>query len=149
VYGTSIYDRENHSRVRLQIVFSQDQIDILATHARNNVPNESCAVLFGKIENGHFTVKDIFLTKNTQESPVNFTISNEELIKVYEEAEKRQLDVVGIFHSHPDASAYPSLTDQKYMEINPVPWIIFSNKSQEFKAYVFDSKIIPVDLVVL
>ena len=105
--------------------------------------------MFGKIENGHFTVKDIFLTKNTQESPVNFTISNEELIKVYEEAEKRQLDVVGIFHSHPDASAYPSLTDQKYMEINPVPWIIFSNKNQEFKAYVFDSKIIPVDLAVL
>ncbi|MEX2348333.1 MAG: M67 family metallopeptidase [Nitrosopumilaceae archaeon] len=133
----------------MQIVFSQDQIDTLATHARNNIPKESCAVLFGKIENDHFTVKDIFLTKNTQESPVNFTISNEELIKVYEEAEKRQLDVVGIFHSHPDSSAYPSLTDQKYMEINPVPWIIFSNKNEEFKAYVFDSKIISVDLTVL
>ncbi|MEX0763785.1 MAG: M67 family metallopeptidase [Nitrosopumilaceae archaeon] len=133
----------------MQIVFSQDQIDTLATHARNNIPNESCAVLFGKIENDHFTVKDIFLTKNTQESPVNFTISNEELIKVYEEAEKRQLDVVGIFHSHPDSSAYPSLTDQKYMEINPVPWIIFSNKNEEFKAYVFDSKIISVDVAVL
>ena len=149
MYGTSIYDRENHSRVRLQIVFSQEQIDTLAIHARNNIPNESCAVLFGKIENDQFTVKDIFLTKNMQESPVNFTISNEELIKVYEEAEKRQLDVVGIFHSHPDVSAYPSLTDQKYMEINPVPWIIFSNKNQEFKAYVFDSKIIPIDLAVL
>jgi len=133
----------------LQIVFSQEQIDTLATHARNNIPNESCAVFFGKIENGHFTVKDIFLTKNTQESPVNFTISNEELIQVYEEAEKRNLDVVGIFHSHPDSSTYPSLTDQKYMEINPVPWIIFSNKNQEFKAYIFDSKIIPVDLAVL
>ena len=149
MYGTPIYDRKNHSRVRLQIVFSQEQIDTLATHARNNIPNESCAVFFGKIENGHFTVKDIFLTKNTQESPVNFTISNEELIQVYEEAEKRNLDVVGIFHSHPDSSTYPSLTDQKYMEINPVPWIIFSNKNQEFKAYIFDSKIIPVDLAVL
>ena len=149
MYGTPIYDRKNHSRVRLQIVFSQEQIDTLATHARNNIPNESCAVFFGKIENGHFTVKDIFLTKNTQESPVNFTISNEELIQVYEEAEKRNLDVVGIFHSHPDSNAYPSLTDQKYMEINPVPWIIFSNKNQEFKAYIFDSKIIPVDLAVL
>jgi len=133
----------------LQIVFSQDQIDILVTHARNNIPNESCAVLFGKIKNDHFTVKDIFLTKNTQESPVNFTISNEELIKVYEEAEKSQLDVIGIFHSHPDSSAYPSLTDQKYMEINPVPWIIFSNKNEEIKAYVFDSKIISVDVAIL
>lgn len=124
-------------------------MDTLVKHARNNVPNESCAILFGGIENDHFTVKDVFLTKNVQDSPVNFTISNEDLIKGYEEAEKRNLDVVGIFHSHPDSSAYPSLTDQKYMEINPVPWIIFSNKDQEFKAYVFDSKIIPVDLAVL
>ena len=124
-------------------------MDVLVKHARNNTPNESCAILFGRIENDHFTVKDVFLTKNIQDSPVNFTMSNEDLIKGYEEAEKRNLDVVGIFHSHPDSSAYPSLTDQKYMEINPVPWIIFSNKNQEFKAYVFDSKIIPVDLAVL
>ena len=124
-------------------------MDVLVKHARNNTPNESCAILFGRIENDRFTVKDVFLTKNIQDSPVNFTISNEDLIKGYEEAEKRNLDVVGIFHSHPDSSAYPSLTDQKYMEINPVPWIIFSNKTNEFKAYVFDSKIIPVDLAVL
>ena len=124
-------------------------MDVLVKHARNNTPNESCAILFGRIENDHFTVKDVFLTKNIQDSPVNFTISNEDLIKGYEEAEKRNLDVVGIFHSHPGSSAYPSLTDQKYMEINPVPWIIFSNKNNEFKAYVFDSKIISVDLDVL
>ena len=124
-------------------------MDVLVKHARNNTPNESCAILFGRIENDHFTVKDVFLTKNIQDSPVNFTISNEDLIKGYEEAAKRNLDVVGIFHSHPYSSAYPSLTDQKYMEINPVPWIIFSTKSHEFKAYVFDSKIMPVDLAVL
>ena len=133
----------------MQIIFSHEQIDILVKHARANIPNESSAILFGKIENDHFTVKDVFLTKNTQDSPVNFTISNEELIKGYEEAEKRKLEIVGIFHSHPDSNAYPSLTDQKYMEINPVPWIIFSNKNKELKAYFFDSKIIPVDLIVL
>ena len=142
-------DRKSHSRVRLQIIFSHEQIDILVKHARANIPNESSAILFGKIESDHFTVKDVFLTKNTQDSPVNFTISNEELIKGYEEAEKRKLEIVGIFHSHPDSGAYPSLTDQKYMEINPVPWIIFSNKNKELKAYFFDSKIIPVDLAVL
>lgn len=142
-------DRKSHSRVRLQIIFSHEQIDTLVKHARANIPNESSAILFGKIEGDHFTVKDVFLTKNTQDSPVNFTISNEELIKAYEEAEKRKLEIVGIFHSHPDSNAYPSLTDQKYMEINPVPWIIFSNKNEELKAYFFDSKIIPVDFAVV
>ena len=130
------------------ILLSKVHIDILAKHAKKASPNESCAILFGKIERDHFRVKDVFLTKNIENSSVNFTISNDELLKGYQEAEKRKLDVVGIFHSHPDSEAYPSVTDQKFMDINPVPWIIFSNKSKQFKAYMFESKVKPLDLSV-
>ena len=142
--------RNSDSRIALKsgIVLSKDQIDVLVNNARRNIPNESCAILFGKVEDDHYTVKDIFLTKNIEDSPVNFTISNEELIKGYQEAEKRNLDVVGIFHSHPDSEAYPSSTDRKFMEINPVPWVIFSNKTEQVKAYFFDSKIVPLNLAV-
>ena len=131
------------------IVISKNQKDILIKHAKRNVPNESCAILFGKMENDNITVKDVFLTKNIEESSVNFTISNDELIKSYAEAEKRKLDVVGIFHSHPNSSAHPSLTDKKFMEINPVPWIIFSNENEEMKAYLYESKIIEINLAVV
>ena len=130
------------------ILISKDYIDILSKHAKKASPNESCAILLGKIEKDHFRVKDVLLTKNIENSPVNFTISNDELIKGYQEAEKRKLDIVGIFHSHPDSEAYPSVTDQKFMEINPVPWVIFSNKTEHFRAYVFDSKVIPFVLSV-
>jgi len=122
------------------IIISKDHVDILSSHARNATPNESCALLFGKIENDTIKVKDIFLTKNLENSPVNFTISNDDLIKGYQEAEKSELDVVGIFHSHPDSDAYPSMTDKKFMEINPVPWIIFSNKTGQLNAYIFETK---------
>jgi len=127
-------------------VLLQNHIELLTDHAKRNIPNESCAILFGKIENENFIVKDVFLTKNIENSPVNFTISNDELITAYGEAEKRKLEVVGIFHSHPDSNAYPSTTDKKYMEINPVPWVIFSNKNKEFKAYIFESEVMPVSL---
>lgn len=130
------------------ILISKDYIDILSKHAKKASPNESCAILLGKIEEDHFRVKDVLLTKNIENSPVNFTISNDELIKGYQEAEKRKLDVVGIFHSHPDSEAYPSVTDQKFMEINPVPWVIFSNKTEQFRAYMFESKVIPFVLSV-
>jgi len=130
------------------ILISKDQINLLSKHAKEASPNESCALLFGKIEKDHFRVKDVFLTKNIENSPVTFTISNDELIKGYQEAEKRKQDVVGIFHSHPHSEAYPSMTDQKFMEINPVPWVIFSNKTEQFRAYVFDSKVIPFVLSV-
>ncbi len=128
------------------LVLLQSHIELLTNHAKKNIPNESCAILFGKIENENFAVKDVFLTKNIENSPINFTISNDELITVYSEAEKRKLEVIGIFHSHPDSSAYPSLTDKKYMEINPVPWVIFSNKSEEFRAYILESEITPISL---
>ncbi len=128
------------------LVLLQNHIELLTSHAKKNIPNESCAILFGKIENENFAVKDIFLAKNIEDSPVNFTISNDELIMAYSEAEKRNLEVIGIFHSHPDSIAYPSLTDKKYMEINPVPWVIFSNKNKEFKAYIFESEIMPISL---
>lgn len=131
------------------IVISKNQKDILIKHAKRNIPNESCAILFGKMENDNFTVKDVFLTKNIEESSVNFTISNDELIKGYAEAEKRKLDVVGIFHSHPNSGAHPSMTDKKFMEINPVPWIIFSNKNEEMKAYLYESKIIEINLAII
>lgn len=128
---------------------SENQAETLAEHSRQNTPNESCAILFGRTDNNRVIVKEVFLTKNIENSPINFTISNEELIRAYGEAEKKNLDVSGIFHSHPDSAPYPSPTDTKYMEINPVPWIIFSNATDKFKAYIYTSGIIQVPVKIV
>jgi proteasome lid subunit RPN8/RPN11 len=131
------------------IVLSKNQIDILKHHSEKNSPNEACAILFGKIEDDSVIIKEAFLTKNIEASPVNFTIDPQELISVYSKAESENLDVSAIFHSHPESVAYPSSTDKKYMEINPVPWIIFSNIHDEFKAYIYDSELVPVPVKIL
>lgn len=107
-------------------------------------PAESCALLFGHEESGTSTVKEVFLTQNIEDSPVNFTISNEELLSGYKQAEKKGLDVIGIFHSHPYSEATPSRTDREFMTINPVVWMIFSNKENQLNAFVLESEIIPV-----
>lgn len=132
-----------------EIIFLKNHIDILRKHAMENAPNESCAILFGKNENERFITKEVFLTKNIEQSPVSFTISNDELIKAYGQAEKKTLEIIGIFHSHPDSAAYPSTMDQKYMEINPIPWVIFSNLSDEFKGYILESAVVSVLVRVL
>ena len=129
-----------------EIVLSKSQAEVLVRHSRNNVPNESCAILYGKMESGKTLIKEIFLATNIESSPVAFTISNEELLSAYNYAEKNALDISGIFHSHPNSVAYPSEVDQKYMEINIIPWVIFSNLNEEFKAYIYDSGIIPLSI---
>ncbi len=131
------------------IIFSKNQTEILKKHSEQNLPNEACAILFGNDMNDETTIKEIFLAKNIDESPVNFTISNEELVSAYGKAEEMKLEVSGIFHSHPVSVPYPSSTDKKYMEINPVPWVIFSNINDEFKAYIYNSGIIPIPVKVL
>ncbi len=56
-------------------------------------------------------------------------------------AEEKNLDVIAIFHSHPSSDAIPSNTDRKFMETNPVVWIIYSGVTEEFRAYVLDSEV--------
>ena len=130
-------------RIDLQkITLSQSIKKTLIQHAENENPNESCAILYGDGD----TVSDVFLTKNIEESPVNFTISNDQLIEGYKIAEERKLQVIGIFHSHPNSEAYPSSTDKKFMHSNPVVWIIYSGANKNFKAYVLESDILEIPI---
>ena len=127
-----------------KIILSQSDKKILTEHAENEEPNESCAILFGKDS----LVSEVFLTKNIEESPVNFTISNDQLIEGYKIAEEKRIEVIGVFHSHPNSDAYPSNTDKKFMQSNPVAWIIYSGINKNFKAYFLESDIteIPIEI---
>ena len=130
-------------RIDLQeIILKQAEKKILSQYSENQKPNESCAILFGK----NNQVLDIFLTENIDESPVNFTISNKQLIEGYKIAEDKKMDVIGIFHSHPNSDAFPSNTDKKFMQSNPVVWIIYSGINKNFRAFVLESDSIEIQI---
>ena len=119
-----------------EIILQQSYKKTLSQYSENQKPNESCALLFGK----NNQVRDIFLTENIEESPINFTISNEQLIEGYKMAENKKMEVIGIFHSHPNSDAFPSNTDKKFMQSNPVVWIIYSGINKNFRAFILDSE---------
>jgi proteasome lid subunit RPN8/RPN11 len=124
-----------------KIIVTESQKQILSNHAGNEKPNESCAILFGTENEGKIRVEKVFLTKNIDQSPVNFTISAEQRLEADKIESESKLKIIGVFHSHPDSEAYPSDTDRKFMELNPVVWIIFSGISKDFKAFVLESEI--------
>ena len=128
------------------IVLTQKDKDELVTHAIEQQPSESCAMLLGTKVDGIWNVEDIFLTQNIDNSQTNFTISPEELLKGYQLAEKMHLELVGFFHSHPNSDAIPSSTDKKFMQNNPVPWIIFSCVNNNLKAYLLDFDVIEIPI---
>ena len=129
-------------KILLPKVFRQS----LEQHANVQSPLEACAILFGTSNDKTWETTDIFLTENIDKSEVNFTISNEQLMEGYTMAEDKGLDIVGIFHSHPNSQPSPSNTDIKFMKGNPVPWIIYSGVTKEMKAYLLDSDLIQIPI---
>ena len=125
-----------------KIILKQSDKKILSQYSENQKPKESCALLFGKDNQ----VLDIFLTENIEESPLNFTISNEQLIEGYNIAEQKKMEVIGIFHSHPNSDAFPSNTDKKFMQSNPVVWIIYSGINKNFRAFVLESDSVEIQI---
>jgi [CysO sulfur-carrier protein]-S-L-cysteine hydrolase len=109
------------------------QIRQLARIAKDALPNESCAFLLGLNDK----VVKILPMRNIDESPVTFSIEPAELLHAYNLAENEGVEVIGIFHSHP-ARPWPSSTDIKFMEINPVIWLIYSTTQSQLKAFVYD-----------
>jgi proteasome lid subunit RPN8/RPN11 len=120
----------------MEISLTAGQIEQLASLAKDALPNESCAFLLGKND----SVIEILPMRNVDESAVTFSIEPQELLRAYDLAEGKKLQVIGIFHSHP-AKPAPSSTDRRFMEINPVVWLIYSTTEQKFKAYIHDSDV--------
>jgi len=120
----------------MEISLAPTQIEQLARLARSSLPSESCAFLLGKNDR----VVEILAMQNADQSAISFSIEPQDVLRAYDVAESKKLQVMGIFHSHPARPA-PSNIDKKFMEINPVVSLIYSTTEQEFKAYVYDSDV--------
>jgi proteasome lid subunit RPN8/RPN11 len=135
----------------ITITISQEHLHRLETIAKERYPAEACALLEGNIRfvdsesNEVASVSGIVPMRNADESVYTFRIDPNDLISAYKEISSRKLEVVGIFHSH-SSEAFPSVTDRKYMELNPVVWLIYSTLSHRFAAYILDKMMIKVNL---
>jgi len=123
-----------------EILLNQKQVDALIQHSEKAGLSESCAMLLGTHGDQRWNVKEVFLTRNAHtDSETSFIITPEELLQGYQLAEKKQLELVGIFHSHPKSAASPSNFDKKFMKVNgDVPWIIFSGINTDLRAFILE-----------
>jgi [CysO sulfur-carrier protein]-S-L-cysteine hydrolase len=132
-----------------KIVLTMQQLKDLVSLAKDSLPNESCALLLGNnIVDDEAYVLYLIPVKNSNASVVSFSIDPQELFDAYQTAQNLSLEVVGIFHSHP-SQPLPSSTDKRFMEINPVVWLIYSTLTNESKAYIFEEKIKKVEIHVV
>ena len=106
------------------IEIPQSIYERMVKHAKKEQPLECCGILGGKER----TVQRIFELKNAEESPVKYSMSPLDQLKVFEEMEKESIEMIAIYHSHPHTIPFPSETDVKLNFYPDVSSIIISLK---------------------
>lgn len=94
----------------------------LISHCRAEYPNEACGLLAGKA--GEAT--RVFEMTNAERSPVIYRMEPKEQLRVFNEIEQDNLELVGIYHSHTRSAAYPSATDVQWAYYPEAAYVIVS-----------------------
>ena len=95
----------------------------MADHATEAYPEECCGVMLGKRSHGSKLVTRALELDNSFPGARNkhYAIRPEDMLKADRLARREGLELVGIYHSHPDCDAYFSQTDLR----NSCPWFSF------------------------
>ena len=105
----------------------------MVSHARATYPNECCGAMIGVIGDDSKTVREALPLQNAFEGAqaARYELRPEDLLAADKAARARNMDLIGIYHSHPDCDAYFSETDLK----NSCPWysfVVLSVRKGEF-----------------
>jgi proteasome lid subunit RPN8/RPN11 len=98
----------------------------MVEHAKKEQPLECCGILSGKGK----TVEKSFELKNAEGSPVRYSMSPLDQLKVFEEMDKESMEMIAIYHSHPHTIPFPSETDVKLNFYPDISSVIISLKEE-------------------
>lgn len=87
---------------------------------------EACGMLGGRLEGNAYETRLVIPTTNTLHSPIRYQIEPQEQLAAFLTFEAQGLELVGIYHSHPQGPPYPSATDiaeAYYPEVIYLIWV--------------------------
>ena len=95
----------------------------MVAHARARYPDECCGAMLGSTDGDTKTVRQAIALENAFEGAqtTRYELRPADLLAADKAARERHMDLIGIYHSHPDCEAYFSATDLK----NSCPWYSF------------------------
>jgi proteasome lid subunit RPN8/RPN11 len=95
----------------------------MVAHAEATYPTECCGAMLGTVDGDEKRVQVSLRLDNAAagSQAAYYELRPEDLLRADREARSRNMDLIGIYHSHPDCDAYFSPTDLK----NSCPWYSF------------------------
>ena len=112
----------------------QEALDAMLADAVTTFPDECCGFFFGKEEENSRHVTEILVVDNAKEGDRRrrFVIAAKDYLRAEQLAEQRDLQLLGVYHSHPNHPAIPSEHDRVSAQPN-FSYIIISIMDKEFE----------------
>jgi proteasome lid subunit RPN8/RPN11 len=91
-----------------------EHLDAIRKHAESTYPYECCGLLLGVVVNGEKTLQETYPAANAKEAETQhnrYLIAPQTVLGAEKYARSKKLDIIGFYHSHPEAEARPSRFD--------------------------------------
>ena len=115
-----------------KLILRRSHWQAIRRHVSRRLPLEACGLLAGKNER----VEMVIGVPNAERSPVRFQMEPRAQWRAFQRMEAAGLDLVGIYHSHPNGPDRPSETDIAEA-MYPVAQIILYRVEGRWRAHGF------------
>ncbi|MFN2275141.1 MAG: M67 family metallopeptidase [Anaerolineales bacterium] len=115
------------------ITLHQLHWDHIRAELESCLPNEGCGLLAGRGR----VVEEVHPVTNILQSATAFRMKPEEQVRLLFDFEKRGLDLVGIYHSHPLGPPFPSEIDRRQVGYPGVVHLICSKAGSNWTCQAF------------
>ena len=120
------------------LVLKTAHYEEIVAHSKDVYPIEACGLLVGLERLDKRIVSEVRRASNVLDSPSRYQVDPEVELEVLMDAEKRSLELVGIYHSHPYWPASPSGVDESLASFKDVSYAIYSVSEDSFASYTWD-----------
>lgn len=108
----------------MTLILSQEIIQQIHSNGEKAYPEEGAGLLLGEVSAERRQVRAILTLSNAREDEARhnrYLITPQDMLRGEEEAIRLGLDILGVFHSHPDHPNQPSEFDREWA----MPWFSY------------------------
>ena len=95
------------------LVMTKADYEKILEHCKKGLPNESCGLIGGVVEDGKRYIKKVYLLTNIDASNEHFSMDPKEQLAAVKDMRANGYVQLGNWHSHPESPSRPSEEDKK------------------------------------
>jgi len=132
----------------LKIIYIEKQdLEFMRQDVEARAPEEACGMLAGRFEEDRCWAQETIPTTNALRSRVRYRMDPKEQFEAFNRIDLMGLELVAIYHSHPNGPPGPSFTDIAEAYYPEVVYLIWSRQESEWQCQGFaiqDREVTPV-----